>query len=252
MKKTYCILILIITAMISSCSLGSKEDVSPNVDSGEGGSLARFTIVDDYLYTVAPDKLHTISLLNREHPKLVSSTNLGFFTETIFPYNNALLLGTDNGMYVFDIKTPATPVQKTFFQHIRSCDPVVAQNGYAYLTLNTANQRCFAGKNQLQMIDINDLSNPKLVKAMDLNEPKGLDINNDTLLVCDQGIIAFNVSDKNNPKELFHEWSSITNVLYNDIIWHNGLILAVATNGIYQYKLRPKGLQKISSILIQP
>lgn len=250
MKKTlyiYAVLWGIVTAGISSCSM-SKDDTGSEVNSGQAGSLARFTVVGNYLYTVDPYKLHTISLADKEHPQKVSATDLGFYTETIFPYNDALLLGTDNGMFVFNITNPAQPAQKTFFQHVRSCDPVVAQNGYAYLTLNTANQRCFNGQNQLQIIDISNLSNPYLVKSMDMGAPKGLDINNDTLLVCDKGIVAYDVSNKQSPVELFHEWGIGDNVIFNDVIWYNSTILAIASNGLHQYKFVSGGLQKISSI----
>lgn len=254
MKKSihiYLILLLSITWGASSCSM-NKDDSGSQIDSGKAGSLARFAVVGNYLYTVDPSKLHTISLADKEHPQKVAATDLGFYTETIFPYNDALLLGTDNGMFVFSLTNPAQPLQKSFFQHIRSCDPVVAENGFAFLTLNTSNQRCFNGQNQLQIIDINNLSNPTLVKTMDLPSPKGLDIKNDTLLVCDNGLMVFDVSNKQAPKELFHEWFGDNAEGYRDVIWYNNTIIVIASNGLHQFRFADGGLQKLSSILVKP
>ena len=94
-------------------------------------------------------------------------------------------------MFVFDLSNPASPQQLTYFQHIRSCDPVVAQDNFAYVTLNTANQRCFNGTNELQILDIKNLNSPQLVKTISLTTPLGLDIDNDTLYVCDQGLKVY-------------------------------------------------------------
>ena len=42
--------------MMASCSYSEKSDVG-NVVSGKGGSLARFTITGEYLYTVDQSSL---------------------------------------------------------------------------------------------------------------------------------------------------------------------------------------------------
>lgn len=244
------VILAVLIVTLGSCSL-SKDDTGNEAVTGQAGSLARFSIVNDHLYTVDPAKLHTISILDREHPQKVSAKDLGFYTETIFPYKDVLLLGTDNGMFVFSLSNPAQPTQLSFFQHIRSCDPVVAENDYAYLTLNTANVRCFNGQNQLQIINISNLTSPFLVKTMDLPSPKGLDIKNDTLLVCDNGLKAYNVSDKNSPVLLFHELPANSSDTYNDVIWSNNSILVIGSNGLHQYKLGNNGFQKLSSILVK-
>ena len=93
-------LLLIIPLGIAGCSISEKSDTSSNL-SGKGGSLARFTISGDYLYTVDQSSLHTISLADAEHPQKVADKSLGFYTETIYPYQNSLLLGTETGMFVF-------------------------------------------------------------------------------------------------------------------------------------------------------
>ncbi len=250
-KRTYKLLFFfsLLVLAISSCSL-SKEDSGNDSISGQAGSLARFAVVGDYLYTVDPSKLHTISLADNERPVKISANNLGFYTETIFPYKDALLLGTDNGMFVFSLTDPSQPLQKSFFQHVRSCDPVVAENDYAFLTLNTANQRCFNGQNQLQIIDISNLSSPYLVQSMDLLSPKGLDVKNDTLLVCDNGLKVYDVSNKQSPTLLFQQLPE-NNDSYNDVIWYNNTILVIGKTGLYQFKFVNGGLLELSSILVK-
>jgi hypothetical protein len=239
-------LLMVIPLILTGCAMSEKNDTGGNV-SGKGGSLARFTISGDYLYTVDQSSLHTVSLADAEHPQKVADKSLGIYTETIYPYQNKLLLGTETGMFVFDLQNPASPQQITYFQHIRSCDPVVAQNGFAYITLNSMNQRCSNGSNELQILDISNLNSPQLVKTMSLTTPLGLDINNDTLYLCDQGLRVINVADKQNPVEINH----LYDIQAQDVICQQGRIIVIGTDGLHQYKQSTSGLQKISTIPIE-
>jgi hypothetical protein len=151
-------------------------------------------------------------------------------------------------MFVFDLSNPSNPQQLTFFQHIRSCDPVVAQNGFAYITLNMANQRCNNGANELQIVDIKNLSSPQLVKTLSLTTPLGLDINNDTLFVCDNGLRIFNVADKQQPVEI----SYFSDIQAQDVIYQQGRLIVIGKDGLHQYEQTGNGYQKISTIPIQP
>ncbi len=247
--KNYKIYLLFaaIPLFLSACSYSDKVDTGGSL-TGTGGSLARFTISGNYLYTVDASALHTLSLADAEHPQKVADKQLGVYTETIFPYQNSLLLGTETGMLVYDISNPASPQMTTVFQHIRSCDPVVARDGYAYISLNTSNQRCFSGMNELQIVDISNLNSPQIVKTMSMNAPLGLDIHNDTLFVCDQGLRVFNVADKQSPVEISH----IDDLQARDVLYMQGRLMVIGTDGLNQYQLTAAGLQKISSIPIEP
>lgn len=245
MKIRLYIILASLPFLMAACSYSEKSDTGDV--SGQGGSLARFSIVGNYLYTVDQNSLHTISIADKEHPQKVSDKSLGFYTETIYPYQNSLLLGTETGMFVFDLANPAEPQQLTFFQHIRSCDPVVAQNGYAYITLNTLNQRCFNGTNELQIVDISNINYPQIVKSATMTAPLGLDVNNDTLFVCDQGLRIFDVSNKHYPVEL----SYFSDILAQDVIYQQGRLIVIGTDGLHQYQQSGGNYQKISSIPIQ-
>jgi hypothetical protein len=247
MKNTRLIYILLaLPFVIAACSYSEKSDTGNDV-SGKGGSLARFTITGDYLYTVDQSSLHTISIADVEHPQKVADKSLGIYTETIYPYGNSLLLGTETGMFVYDVTNPASPQQITYFQHIRSCDPVVAENGFAYITLNTANQRCWNGTNELQIIDINNLNSPQLIKSMSLTAPMGLDIHNDTLFVCDQGLRIINVVNKQNPVEInyFYDIPAL------DVIYQDGRLIVTGNDGLHQYQQTAGVYQEISMIPIE-
>ncbi len=239
-------LLTAIPFIMAACSMSEKDNAGGADVSGKGGSLARFTISGNYLYTVDQSSLHTISLADAEHPQKVAINSMGIYAETIYPYKNSLLLGTETGMFVYDLSNPSNPQQVTYFQHIRSCDPVVAQDDYAYVTLNTGNQRCFNGTNDLQIIDIKNLDSPQLVKTINLSTPLGLDIANDTLYVCDQGLKVLNVADKQNPVQINY----FSNINAQDVIHQPGRVIVIGTDGLHQYKQTAGGLQKISSIPI--
>jgi hypothetical protein len=249
MKRIRIIFLYAAIALVATaCSYSEKSDSEGGDVSGQGGSLARFTIAGEYLYTVDQSSLHTISITDVEHPLKVADKSLGVYTETIFPYENSLLLGTETGMFVFDLSNPANPQQTTYFQHIRSCDPVVAENGYAYITLNTANQRCFNGMNELQIVNISNLNSPILVKTYNLASPLGLDIHNDTLYVCDKGLRVLDVSDKKNPVEIGY----FSDIDARDVICQNGRVIVIGPDGLHQYQQVTGGFQKLSTIQIQP
>lgn len=245
MKATIYLILLMI--LVQACSMSKDEETTTTT--GEGGSLARFTIVNDHLYIVGESTLSTYALSgNNLAPELVNQAQLGFGAETIFPYGNSLLLGTQDGMYIYDITTPSTPVQVKLFQHIRSCDPVVAENGYAYITLNASNQRCWRGLNEMQIVDIHNLNDPFLKQTYTMGSPKGLDIHNDTLFVCDNGLKILDVSDKS----YIHELSYLPDVVANDVIYTQGRLLLIGDYGFNQYAISSSGITKLSSIPIQP
>ncbi len=249
MKKIRIIFLFSAIALVATaCSYSEKSDSEGGNISGQGGSLARFTIAGEYLYTVDQSSLHTINITDVEHPRKVADKSLGVYTETIFPYENSLLLGTETGMFVFNLSNPASPQQTTYFQHIRSCDPVVAENGFAYITLNTANQRCWNGMNELQIVDISNLNSPQLVKTYNLASPLGLDIHNDTLYVCDNGLRVLDVKDKKNPVEIGY----FGDIDAQDVICQQGRIIVIGSGGLHQYLQTAGGYQKISTIQIQP
>lgn len=242
MKKIH-LLFGFLIVVLASCSMSEKSDLGGNT-TGTGGSLARFTFTGDYLYTVNQNSLTSILVSDAANPVKVGSVSLGIFAETIFPYENKLLLGTQTGMYIYGLTDPVHPVMLNYAEHLRSCDPVVAENGFAYVTLNTGNQRCSWGLNELQIYDIRDISNIKLKSTFSLSTPLGLAIHNDSLFVCDNGVKIYNVADKQSPVLLNH----ISNEDAIDVIYNHGYLIVIGATGLHQYKIEGGVIEKVSTL----
>lgn len=237
---------LVFTLSIGACSMSEKNDTGDSEIDGQGGSLARFTVKGDYLYTVDFSTLHTFNISDALHPRKVDDERLDIYTETISPYGNNLLLGTDNGMFIYSLENPAAPTFKSYFEHIVSCDPVVAQNDFAFITLNSANARCWNASNQLQIVDISNLSSPFLVKQYTMTNPLGLDIDNDTLYVCDNGLTIYDVANKLDIRII----KQIPEIDAKDVICLENSIIVIGSDGLHQYAFSGNDFNKLSSILI--
>ena len=76
---------------------------------GQGGSLARFKIVEEYLYAVDSHNINIFNISDLDNPQVMDDVHAGFDIETIFNRDNYLFLGSMRGMYIYDISSPATP-----------------------------------------------------------------------------------------------------------------------------------------------
>src|SRR5690349_3085327 len=118
----------------STNSRGFGGAGTPGQD-GKGGSMARFAISGNNLYTVDQGGLTHYEISDANSPKRGNRVSLNFFVETIFPYQDKLFIGTQQGMHIMGIQNPASPNLIATVTHIVSCDPVVADSRYAYVTL---------------------------------------------------------------------------------------------------------------------
>lgn len=218
--------------------------------SGVGGSLARFTISGNHLYLLDGFDLQAVNVVNETDPVPGSRTQLGWDIETIFPYQQNLFVGSRTGMHILDISSPESPVQISTFQHVRSCDPVVVEGDYAYVTLRTGNT-CAGNVNQLDVVDISDLHHPRLVKTYPMTNPHGLGIDNHTLFVCDgsAGLKAYDATDVNKiDQNLLAHHKGINAV---DVIPLNNVLMMIGQDGIFQYDYsNPKDLKILSLIRV--
>src|SRR4028119_1313041 len=106
MKK----LIFLLFASIFFWQCG-KDMASPSFasTSGQGGSLARFAIAGNYLYTVDHAKLSVHDVTNPGNPVLKKTVNIGFDIETIFPFKDKLFIGSSSVVHIFSITDPVNP-----------------------------------------------------------------------------------------------------------------------------------------------
>jgi hypothetical protein len=220
---------------------------APGTQAGIGGSMARFTLVNNNLYTVSYSHLNVFSVVNPEKPSFRKDISIGWDIETIYPFKDRLFIGSMSGMYIFNISNPDEPVQTGTFTHVRSCDPVVADDDYAYVTLRNGSE-CNGFVNQLDVVDVKNLSAPFLLKSYPFTNPHGLSKDGNILLICDgkDGLKINDASDPNNIKLL----STVEMAETFDVIAWNGLALVVATDGLYQYEYSnpsaPKLISKIT------
>lgn len=224
-------IVLVALGMMLSCESSSDGgSTGDNSSTGKGGSMARFTILNNHLYTVDNQKLNVFTITAADTPAYVKSLPVGFAIETIFARNNTLFLGSSNGMYIYDISSPTNPVVQSFFQHIYSCDPVVANDSLAYLTMRTETF-CGRNTNELQVIDIKNRKNPKFVSNVQMVKPYGLGLDSNKLFVCDNGLKVFSLANPLVPK-----FTKAFNIPAIDVIPDANLLMVLATDGLHQYK----------------
>ncbi len=222
-------LLFTLDSCLGDSSMNSSS-VTSNTNTGIGGSMARFTTVDDYMYCVDNTTLRIFSL-SQGTARYIKQTTIGVNVETIFARGNVLFMGTSNGVYIYSIEKRDEPVQLSLYQHIVSCDPVVADDKFAYATLRTERTRCDRGINALDVINISNLKNPFLVYRIDKSQPKGLGLYGDRLVVCNNGIELINVKDRIVPFVI----QKNNKVVPNDVILLGTKGIGLLDNGLVNF-----------------
>lgn len=207
---------------------------------GKGGSLARFTVVGDYLYTVDRENLKVFDISNPQQPSLKRSVKAGFEIETIFPFKDKLFLGSTSVVYIFSLDDPSNPqkLSEAISPNVmRRCDPVVAKDNVAYATLRT-NGPCGGTTSVLAVYDITDVTKPALKASIQVGEPYGLGYSGNTLYVCDRfyGFSVYDISDPYSPARV--RTVNITgNPNFIDVIPYNNILVCWTSKGIALYDI---------------
>lgn len=220
---------------------------SPESTTGTGGSLARFQIVDNYLYAVGSNQMAVFNIKNLKSPVLENTQYAGWSIETLFHADGYLYLGSTHGMYIYSIETPSAPEFVSEFSHWQGCDPVVVDGDYAYLTLRGGNA-CGQLESVLEVIDVSKKENPTLVGRYTLGNPYGLGIKANTLFVCD-GTSGLKLFDKTNPLSL-KALDTFRDIQARDVIPLEKALLLIGNNTIYQYSYTDSGVELISSFTL--
>ena len=228
---------------MDSYSNGSSGHLSGVSAFGVGGSMARFTIKGNALYALLDFyAIQIIDISNSNDSAVYNSFCPGWSAETIFPSGNNLFIGTRNGMMIYDITNEFNPEFISQFWHMTSCDPVVVEGDYAYVTLRSGNT-CGETSDRLDVIDISSLTSPELVKSYAMTEPYGLGIDNGTLFICD-GDAGLKIYDAADPLTITSNLiAQFSDIQAYDVIPLNGVLMLIGENGFYQYDY--SDLQKI-------
>lgn len=244
MKRIFYILFLASFSIFTfnSCSKdGGALDVGGNT--GTGGSLARFTIAGNYLYVVDGETLKAFDITDPQNPNLVSTTQVGWQIETIYPYNGNLFIGSASAMYIYSLNTPSHPQFEGMASHVRACDPVVAKDSFAFVTVRSTSNGspCGGNTNALMIYNISNLQYPNLITTVNLNNPYGLGIKDKYLYVCDAnaGLRVYDISQvgstavNNQARQIGVE----TGYTFKDVIPYNDILICMVDGGMVIYDI---------------
>ncbi|MCE7041072.1 LVIVD repeat-containing protein [Dyadobacter sp. CY312] len=213
----------------------NKENSSVGPQNGVGGSMARFAITGNTLYIVSKETLEVYNISDEANPVKSTSKNMGMGIETIFPYQNHLFIGANDGMYIYNNQVPGNPSLLSKYTHIQSCDPVVVEDKYAYVTLRGGVVcRNWTSQSSLDVIDVSNPSSPKMVSSQPLLSPYGLGVSGNRLFVC-EGDNGFKVMDITQPTSpvVKHHFKDLTSY---DVIVRNNRLIITGNKGLFQYK----------------
>lgn len=220
-----------------ACSKDNAADVSAS-STGMAGSLSKFTIVDNFLYAVDSRYLYAYDISNPVNPVIKSTIPINFNVETIYPFKNRLFIGTTNGMFIYSIDVQAAPVKIGEALHVRSCDPVVANDTIAFVTLK-GNTWCGPAVSGLYVHDIKNVMQPVLIKTLPIPSPEGLGLQGSILYICcnSDGLKVFNVANPANPIEI----KTIGGGYFKDVIPYGNLLICYVSTGISLYDITIPG-----------
>ena len=225
---------------------GGPTAVSPY---GMGGSTARFTLAKERLYTVSHSTLSVFNVSTEQDPVKVNEKQIGWNIETIYPFRDKLFIGSTTGMFLYDITNTSDPVLSGQFSHVQSCDPVIADDQHAFVTLRSGTS-CNGNTNTLEVLKLNDPGQPVLLKTYDMTNPHGLSKDGTKLFICD-GRDGLKIYDATNVGQL-QLLQRVEGMEALDVIARDGIALVVAKDGFYQYDYSdPSHLKLLSRIVKQ-
>lgn len=232
MKKLKYLNIIFWSLVLLSCE--KTGDASANLSTGKGGSLAKFTVIGNYLYAVSSHFLYTIDISNPSLPSKVNESPLNYDMETLYPYKNRLFIGSKTGLYIYSLEQPSAPKLIGEAKHGRSCDPVVANDSVSYSTLK-GNTFCGPATSGLYVYDVSNLSAPVLRKLIPLNEPIGLGMADSALYVCNanDGLKVYDIKDAYFPIEKL----TLAGPGFIDVIPYDNLLICWTATGIHLYDI---------------
>ena len=201
---------------------------------GFGGSMARFGIKDKVLYIVDQSNLKVFDITNKISPLGMGDFYPGWNIETMFLTEKYMFLGTTTGMVIYDISNPLVPSSRIFFNHARSCDPVVVDDTLAYITLRSGTT-CGGTVNCLDVVNIKNISSPSLLATFAMTNPHGLGKKGDLLFICD-GNAGLKIFDASDPKSVGNRLIyTYANINAFDVIPVGDLLIMIGDDGLYQY-----------------
>lgn len=255
-KYILAIIVLVALGFVAGCSKSDGDmgmNDSKNSNGGKSGSTARIVIKGDYLYAVDNTSLKVVDISSPSNPNYIRTVDIGFGIETIYPFKDYLFIGSNIGIYIYGLTDPSNPKQLSQFEHFTACDPVIANDSLAIVTLRN-NEVCnrFTDTREIDILNIKNILHPySQMIYYPQYYPYGLDMVDTLLFVChgQDGLVVYDI----NRMLMGYgnaEISSITGInAYDAIIWQNKLFV-IGESGFYQYDYSDiNNISLISSIL---
>ncbi len=222
-------------------AFSSMSESGSTSQTGKGGSMAKFAIINDYLYIANSSQLIPINVANPSKPVVNLKIGLsGGNVETIFPYKTFLYLGTSNGVLVYNTaSSKMTPSYVTTLWHITGCDPVIVDKDYAFSTVRGGSVCRTTNMSQLNVYDVTNPTMSQLVRSDAMIEPYGLGIKEDLLFICQgtNGLYVYNWDINTHEISLRHSYPDIHAF---DVIVNGSTLIVTADNGLFQFDISSK------------
>jgi len=231
-------------------SHSSSSGSSGGANFGVGGSMARFGQYDQYLFVLTQNMLKSYEVQANGALERSDSVWINWGMETLFILNKTLFMGSQSGMFLYDLSHLPYIRFLSEFSHFRACDPVIADEKFAYVTLKVGGV-CGSGQNVLEVINIENILSPKLEKIYQMSSPQGLGKDDELLFVCD-GKAGIKIFDASQPdKDLPLITTQNVDGAY-DVIPLDGLLFVVGEDGFHQYDYtHPENLVHLSDLAVQ-
>ena len=225
--KTKLSLVLLFCTSFFAIRCGKDSAVSSSTETGQNGSLTRFIIIGNYLYTISNDALKVYDITNSSAPIYKNVVQVGFAIQTIFPYQDKLFIGSNTAMYIYSTANPELPKKLSEAAYfVRGHDPIVALDSVAYSTVRNR-----GGGGVLNCFNIKDISIPQNVNTLGMANPYGLGIKDSALYVCeaDSGIKVFNIAHAYTP--ILKNEIKFNETAY-DVITKNNILVCYIKGGV--------------------
>lgn len=209
-----------------------NSSTSGSASVGANGSMSRFALYNDNLYTVIENYMSIFDLRAEQPVKLAENIYIGWNVETLFSYDDNMFMGTPTGLLIYSVEDPLRPVFQSVITHVFGCDPVVVHNDIAYVTIHSGNN-CGQNANELFVIDVSNVREPKSLATYAMKSPKGLCVDQEMLFLCDDGLKIFNIT---TAEKLY-----LSNPIHfkgmegYDLIAQDNILMMITDDGLYQY-----------------
>lgn len=225
---------LLSTAASMGTSPTTSSAASAGPTNGINGSMSRFTIYNDKLYSVVNNSLNIFDLTGDVPAKVSADLYIGWNVETIFSYKTNLFFGTSTGLLIYSVADPLHPEYQSCIAHAYACDPVVVDNDLAYVTIHSGSTCDYSAKeNSLIIIDVKNVKSPQQIVTYNLTNPKGLGIDGGMLFLCDDGLKIYQIT---TPQTLMgNQLAHYSGTDGYDVIPSGNTLMMIASDGLYQY-----------------